>query len=273
MNPGGLLISEVARLFRISADTLRFYDKKGILSPSERRGNNYRLYNYQDISRLTAVLLLRKMDLPLKEIAAFLEDYSIDDTMDLLESRISFLDHQIQELSYIRDSVQSQMTYLKDYRDNAGQIILRESRRTRSVFYIKKDLHINDEIDEMALVRSYLNAAEEQIPEDWYISGHLGTEFRPDDSGLYHLAYYCYEYFPSADRHIDPGSYVSYLYKGIEQSSFSERLDKMKIWMDQKGLEGDGPVYQLWQIDDFHSHRKQDWVNEMQIFIRQVVQT
>lgn len=268
MKSKGLLIGELARLFRISTDTLRFYDRKGILSPSVRSGNNYRYYTYQDVSRLTAIILLRKMEVPLKEIAVFLEDYSFDDTMSLLESRKTQLDRQIKELVYIRDSVSNQMSYLKDYRDNAGQITIRQSNKIHSVFYIKKDLHIRDDIDDMALVKAYLDIpGEERIPEDWYISGHLGTEFRSDDSGYYHLAYYCYEDFHGADRHIQPGSYVSYLYKGVEQSSFVERKKKMTLWMEKEGLKGSGPVYQLWQIDDFHSHRREDWVNEMQIFL------
>lgn len=268
MKSKGLLIGELARLFHISTDTLRFYDRKGILTPSERRGNNYRYYTYQDVSRLTAILLLRKMEVPLNEIAAFLEDYGFDDTMTMLESRKVLLDRQIQELEYVRDSVSNQMSYLKDYRDHAGQITIRQSNRIHSVFFIKKDLHISEDIDDMALVKDYLeSAAEGQIPEDWYISGHLGTEFRSDDSGYYHLAYYCYEDFPGADRHIPPGSYVSYLYKGVEESSFRERRDKMIRWIEKEGLKVEGPVYQLWQIDDFHSHRREDWVNEMQIFL------
>ena len=40
-----LSIGEVARLFNISKDTLRYYDKIGILKPEVNKENGYRFYD------------------------------------------------------------------------------------------------------------------------------------------------------------------------------------------------------------------------------------
>ncbi|WP_298147862.1 MerR family DNA-binding transcriptional regulator [uncultured Acinetobacter sp.] len=41
------LISQVAQLTQLSRDTLRFYEKKGLIQPPLRGDNGYRYYNEQ----------------------------------------------------------------------------------------------------------------------------------------------------------------------------------------------------------------------------------
>lgn len=61
------LIGDVANLMGLSRDTLRYYEKRGILS-SEKGENGYRYYNDQDISKLIAILYQRKMDIGLDDM-------------------------------------------------------------------------------------------------------------------------------------------------------------------------------------------------------------
>lgn len=44
-------INEIAKLFGLHPDTLRYYEEKGLLHP-EREGNGYRMYTIQDICTL-----------------------------------------------------------------------------------------------------------------------------------------------------------------------------------------------------------------------------
>ena len=60
------LIGDVANLMGLSRDTLRYYEKRGILS-SQRGDNGYRYYTDQDISRLISILYQRKMDIGLRD--------------------------------------------------------------------------------------------------------------------------------------------------------------------------------------------------------------
>ena len=53
-------IGEIGKLFHIGPDSLRYYEKLGILSP--RRGDNgYRLYTADDIWRLNIIRDLREL--------------------------------------------------------------------------------------------------------------------------------------------------------------------------------------------------------------------
>ncbi len=42
------LIGELAKLFNISTDTLRYYDKIGLLKPKYDKDNGYRYYTYRN---------------------------------------------------------------------------------------------------------------------------------------------------------------------------------------------------------------------------------
>lgn len=56
-----------------TADTIRFYERRGSLPSPERRANGYREYSDADVSRLRLLIGLRSLDLPLDQ-AAMLAD-------------------------------------------------------------------------------------------------------------------------------------------------------------------------------------------------------
>lgn len=64
---GEYLIGDVARMVGLSRDTLRFYEKKGIIS-ARKKANGYRYYSEDDIYRLMCILYHRKMNASLEEL-------------------------------------------------------------------------------------------------------------------------------------------------------------------------------------------------------------
>ena len=80
-------IGEAAAAVHTTTETLRHYDRIGLVRPGRKdEWTNYRYYTEQDIVRLNTVRALQLMDLPLKEIKKVLE-------YDSLEEIIDFLDH------------------------------------------------------------------------------------------------------------------------------------------------------------------------------------
>ena len=62
-------IGELARDLGVSADTLRFYERSGLLPRSPRGDNGYRDYGEADRERVRFLLDLRRLDVPLAEAA------------------------------------------------------------------------------------------------------------------------------------------------------------------------------------------------------------
>ena len=61
------LIGDMSEIVGISRDTLRFYEKKGIIK-SRKKENGYRYYLEEDILRLMFIVYRRKMNQSLEEI-------------------------------------------------------------------------------------------------------------------------------------------------------------------------------------------------------------
>ena len=66
-------VSEVAKLAHVTVRTLHHYDEIGLLVPSERRANGYRLYARSDLERLQQILLLRELEFGLDAIRGLID--------------------------------------------------------------------------------------------------------------------------------------------------------------------------------------------------------
>lgn len=62
-------IGELARTVGVSADTIRFYERAGLLPRPSRSENRYREYSDLDADHLRLLVDLRGLDVPLREAA------------------------------------------------------------------------------------------------------------------------------------------------------------------------------------------------------------
>ncbi|RDW20432.1 MerR family transcriptional regulator [Oceanobacillus chungangensis] len=67
-------IKEVARKLNTTPRTIRFYEEKGLITPKKNEGNDYRLFTDEEISRLSTILTLREIGVPIREIKKRLEN-------------------------------------------------------------------------------------------------------------------------------------------------------------------------------------------------------
>lgn len=61
-------ITELARKFGLSRSTLLYYDRRGLLIPSERSKAGYRLYSSNDLRRLASICSFRQAGLTIEDI-------------------------------------------------------------------------------------------------------------------------------------------------------------------------------------------------------------
>lgn len=66
-------IAEVARMSKVTSRTLRHYDEIGLLPPAWIGSNGHRYYEEADLLRLQQILLMRELDLGLREIQGVLD--------------------------------------------------------------------------------------------------------------------------------------------------------------------------------------------------------
>ena len=68
-----MLIGNIAKRSGISRDTIRYYEKRGLLKTKERRDNNYREYGEEDLARLNLVSTMKGCGFTLSELAEILD--------------------------------------------------------------------------------------------------------------------------------------------------------------------------------------------------------
>jgi DNA-binding transcriptional MerR regulator len=73
-NPAqALSIAEAAEASGLSAHTLRYYERTGLLEPVSRNGSGHRRYREADLQRITFLAKLRATGMPIREVRRYAE--------------------------------------------------------------------------------------------------------------------------------------------------------------------------------------------------------
>jgi DNA-binding transcriptional MerR regulator len=111
-------ISEVARLTGLSKETLRYYDRVGLLPTLERGEKGIRLFDEDAIIYLDAVAKLKSYGLSINEIRCYKQlygqgAYSIPDRLFILKRQRKILKHQIAECQTALNNLNALITRLE----------------------------------------------------------------------------------------------------------------------------------------------------------------
>ena len=100
-------VSEAAKAAHTTSETLRHYDRIGLVKPSKKdEWTNYRYYTEQDIVRLNTVRALQLMDLSLQEIKTVLEYDDLEKIIDFLAQAEKKADEKMAALQYSKSKIQ-----------------------------------------------------------------------------------------------------------------------------------------------------------------------
>ncbi|WP_344969980.1 MerR family transcriptional regulator [Salinactinospora qingdaonensis] len=107
---------EVAERFDISHDTLRYYERAGLLTEVERAPSGHRRYRASDVELLYLVRCLRDTDMPIARLREFAElvregDHTIPRRLDVLESHDAQLTAKIEELLDRQRAIRNKIDY------------------------------------------------------------------------------------------------------------------------------------------------------------------
>ena len=100
-------VGEAAKAVHATSETLRHYDRIGLVKPSRKdEWTGYRYYTEQDIVRLNTVRALQLMDLPLQEIKKVLEYDDLEKIVDFLARAEEKANEKIAALQYSKSKIQ-----------------------------------------------------------------------------------------------------------------------------------------------------------------------
>ena len=97
-----LKVGELAKRSGLTVRTLHHYHAIGLLMPSARADNGYRLYDRDDIARLHQIQALRRFGLSLAEIGDYLNQPGTP-LVEIVAKQIALLDHQLAQTAQLRE--------------------------------------------------------------------------------------------------------------------------------------------------------------------------
>ena len=97
-----MTVHEVAALTGVSVRALHHYHRIGLLPPAAVSEAGYRLYDDASLERLSAILLFRELEFPLKDIRAILDsptydrNRALDQQIELFKLKVEHLENLIE---------------------------------------------------------------------------------------------------------------------------------------------------------------------------------
>lgn len=97
-----LWITEAVKQFGITSKTLRYYERVGLLEAKRSENNNYRYYNEAEVERIKQIIILRKMQISIKDIIRIYENGDMSTVVEVFVNRINAIDSEIGTLCKLK---------------------------------------------------------------------------------------------------------------------------------------------------------------------------
>ena len=258
-------ITDISRNYDITAHTLRYYEKIGLLFPSYTE-NGYRNFSYEDIQRLNTIRDLRYFDISLPEIKDYLDNRTVELTTEMFTFEINELDKKIAELNEKKALLEERfdlMEYSKvkkhleieQYEAQPREIVKSEKKKTleQDLYLELKKLHKRFE--------NILNSSNQN---------NFGSIITLDQTGFSHQVFYCLSKNNSIESAevLPGGKYAAIYYKGTH-SERSEALAQLKNYIKINQLQVIGDFYEFYLIDFHETNLESEYMSRIEILINE----
>ncbi len=117
-----LSIQQVADLTGLSIDTLRYYERIGLLEPVGRASSGHRRYRQRDLDWIRLLIDLRATGMPIAQMLHFAElrrkgDATAVERLRILEEHQRTLEQQMQKVEQHKAALQRKIEHKKAFLD------------------------------------------------------------------------------------------------------------------------------------------------------------
>ena len=112
-------IQDVSKKTGLSAHTLRYYEKEGLISGVERTQGGFRQYSDEDLEALGLICCLKNTGMSLQEIARFMElthqgEHTLKERVELLRAHREDVLERVSEMQRYLDKVTWKLNYFTE---------------------------------------------------------------------------------------------------------------------------------------------------------------
>ncbi len=138
-------IGDVAKLFHISVSSLRHYEALGLLVPQLiDKDTGYRYYSVRQFEVLNTIRYLRALDMPLSEIAEFVQNRDIAVIEKKLFQQKQIVAAKIQQLQRIQRKIDNRLQQLEDAQHSQFDTVIRGTLKSCRIVLMSTSLTIRN---------------------------------------------------------------------------------------------------------------------------------
>ncbi|MDF7664281.1 MerR family transcriptional regulator [Bifidobacterium sp. ESL0763] len=266
----GKSVKETARIYGISADTLYYYERQGILTPRRNPYNSYRVYGSEDFFKLNIITELRSLGFSIEKTARYLKHQDFKSTLELTSEELESINRQIDELSEHRAAIHEELTvFLSSLSDAQTSLTTFEHYDERSFELVSNDLVYDKDLPYTFAKYSALSKRERlkalrSIPAYVVDVTQLADDCFPAKKTLLYTG----DANPKTPYILPAGLYAGRTFKG----SFPrcpEIYQQMARKIAEKGYAMCGDPIEYCLIGDYESADQSEHVTRMEIPVRE----
>jgi len=142
-------IKDMTGRYDVTARTLRYYEDMGLIASTRSEDYAYRLYDEAAVKRLEQVLILRRLNISIKDIQRVFNAPGSEVVLEVLDRKISAIDEEVALLHELKEIVQAFIRQIKsvDFRNDGDvKLLYEKARDIESFLDITKKLEEKPEV-------------------------------------------------------------------------------------------------------------------------------
>ncbi|WNC14348.1 helix-turn-helix domain-containing protein [Brevibacillus brevis] len=276
-----LTIGEMAKLRGVTVDTLRHYDKIGLLKPYYTDPDSgYRYYSISQYEVLGTIKELRRIGFSLEEIKDFLTNRTVKKSVQFLQQSMDRIQEKIRELQAIHSIMMNRLThierFLESYKDSDIVVKHFEEREyiqlARPVKWADTEeayfgfLELENRIGGIIPVLAS-NKFGDFIPREYFDQVRQATDFS-DSFGEWESQLFLLVQDEASDQptqKIEKGAFLCSYHGGLVREKMLTQLKKLLDYCDAHGYVITGDAVRIMQVDISLTDQYEEAYYEIQI--------
>lgn len=261
-------IHEIARLFRLHPDTLRYYEEKGLLHPV-RGENGYRMYTIQDVCTLNVIRSLRELDLRTEDIRSYLERRSVEETLSLLDRQEALLREKMALLRAAQREARERRSRLERYRAVPEGVVTVTEEEARPYVFLRENVILEKEIDFLLKKLEIRHQDYIKVMGDQTMGAILdGEGLRQGICNHFSCVFFLTPPGGPRDALLPAGRYAGIFYRG-GYDHLDRHLETLRRGLQDLGLTPAAPPLELYHIDVHDTRHESEYVTQLQVLVRE----
>ena len=266
-------ISEFAEMNGITTETLRYYDRIGLLKPIVKKKSGWRYYTIRQYEKIRTIIELRKAGMSIKEVQAYFDNRNIQKSIRMIEKLQKDLQRRIDEEIQMNRELLEKIKFLHSLEDltPCGTIFEKDfparymvtldvtsvNREEHAMEYTKLTSILKTRIPILASDRVGIYSDEKILyPSAGFVKAYPMLLVDPGDADSEYVI------------QIPPGRYVCMYYSDGLLQKYHPSFDKVREYLEEHHLTISGHILQTYKVDVTLTNESEEVVIELQVPVK-----